>query len=447
MPSLLDGAGLFLLKKEELIMKRTLIGSLEGSVGERVLVKGWAHRIRALKSVSFVVLRDRSGMVQCVLDKSFELSKLRNEAVVEVEGRVQMGRNSLHDYELAAESLKILSEVKEELPIEINKDNVEASLEVILNNRVLSLRNEKKNAIFKVQHIVVEGFREFLSKEGFTEIFTPKIVAEGAEGGTALFKLDYFGRDAYLAQSPQFYKQMMVAAGYERVFEIGNFFRAEEHDTNRHLNQFTSMDLEMGFIEDENDVMAVEEELLKYILDKLETKGMQYFKLLEAELPSMPKSIPRIEFSEAVRILKENYNKIISDIDLDPEGEKLISKFAREELHSDFIFVTNYSRDKRPMYTMPKGETGTKSFDLIFRGMEITSGGQRIHDYDMLVESFKRKGLNHEDFHSYVEVFKYGVPPHGGLAIGLERFLALLLGINNVRETSLFPRDKHRLVP
>lgn len=428
-------------------MKRKLIGSLEENVGERVLVKGWVQRIRSLKNVSFVVMRDRSGMVQCVVDKSFELSSLRNEAVVEVIGTVQRGKNSLHDYELAVESLKILSEVKEELPIEINKDNIEASLEVILNNRVLSLRNAKKNAIFKVQHIVVEGFREFLSKEGFTEIFTPKIVAEGAEGGTALFKLDYFGRDAYLAQSPQFYKQMMVAAGYERVFEIGNFFRAEEHDTNRHLNQFTSMDLEMGFIEDENDVMDMEEQLLKYILNKLGAEGGEYFKLLEADLPAILAPIPRIEFSEAVRILDKNYNKVISDIDLDPEGEKLISRFAREKLNSDFIFVTNYSRDKRPMYTMPKGETGTKSFDLIFRGMEITSGGQRIHDYDMLVESFKRKGLNHEDFHSYVEVFKYGVPPHGGLAIGLERFLALLLGINNVRETSLFPRDKHRLVP
>lgn len=428
-------------------MKRKLIGSLEENVGERVLVKGWVQRIRSLKNVSFVVMRDRSGMVQCVVDKSFELSRLRNEAVVEVIGTVQPGKNSLHDYELAVESLKILSEVKEELPIEINKDNIEASLEVILNNRVLSLRNTKKNAVFKVQHIVVEGFREFLSKEGFTEIFTPKIVAEGAEGGTALFKLDYFGRDAYLAQSPQFYKQMMVAAGYERVFEIGNFFRAEEHDTNRHLNQFTSMDLEMGFIEDENDVMDMEEQLLKYILNKLGAEGGEYFKLLEADLPAILAPIPRIEFSEAVRILDKNYNKVISDIDLDPEGEKLISRFAREELNSDFIFVTNYSRDKRPMYTMPKGETGTKSFDLIFRGMEITSGGQRIHDYDMLVESFKRKGLNHEDFHSYVDVFKYGVPPHGGLAIGLERFLALLLGINNVRETSLFPRDKHRLVP
>ncbi|MDP4089979.1 MAG: aspartate--tRNA(Asn) ligase [Bacillota bacterium] len=428
-------------------MKRTLISSLGECINEKVSIKGWVHRIRALKSVTFIVLRDRSGMVQCVMDKSFDLGGIRNEAVVEVEGTVQEGKNSLHNYELIGEVFKILSEVKEELPIEINKENLEASLETILNNRVLSLRNQKKNAIFRVQHIIVEGFREYLSREGFIEIFTPKIVAEGAEGGTALFKLDYFGRDAYLAQSPQFYKQMMVAAGYERVFEIGNFFRAEEHDTSRHLNQFTSMDLEMAFIEDEKDVMDIEEALLKYILVKLETEGAQHFTLLEAELPQISAPIPRIDFSEAVKILGERYNKVIEDIDLDPEGEKLISRYAKEELDSDFIFVTNYSRDKRPMYTMPKGESGTKSFDLIFRGMEITSGGQRIHNYDMLVENFIRKGLNPGDFQNYVEVFKYGVPPHGGLAIGLERLLALLLGINNVRETSLFPRDKNRLTP
>ncbi len=428
-------------------MNRTLIEKLGERLNEKVLVKGWVHKVRAMKNITFVILRDRSGMVQCVIDKTFDITGIRNETVAELEGIIQPGKNSLNDYELMVTNIKILSEVNVELPIEINKDELQASLETILNNRVLSLRNEKKNAIFKIQHIIAEGFREYLSKEGFTEIFTPKLVAEGAEGGTALFKLDYFGRAAYLAQSPQFYKQMLVAAGYERVFEIGNFFRAEEHDTNRHLNQYTSMDLEMAFINDENDIMDTEEALLKHILNKLEQQGERYLKLLKAELPTIVKPIPRIEFSEAVELLKAKYNKIITDIDLDPEGEKLISKYAKDVLDSDFIFVTNYSRHKRPMYTMPKGENGTKSFDLIFRGMEITSGGQRIHDYNMLIESFRSKGLNPEDFHSYIQVFKYGVPPHGGLAIGLERFLALILGIKNVRETAFFPRDRSRLIP
>jgi nondiscriminating aspartyl-tRNA synthetase len=428
-------------------MKRVLLKDLKENLNEKVMVQGWIHRIRSLKNVTFLILRDRSDMVQCVADKSFDITELKNEAVIEVEALVQPGKNSLHDYELVASSIKVLSKIVEELPLEVNKEELEVSLETMLNNRVLSLRHPKKNAIFKIQHIILEGFREFLSKEGFTEIITPKIVAEGAEGGTALFKLNYFGKDAYLSQSPQFYKQMMVAAGYERVFEIGNFFRAEEHDTSRHLNQYTSMDLEMAFIEDENDVMVMEEGLLKYILEKLAAEGAQYIDLLNAKLPKIESAIPRIEFKEALDILKENFNKIISDNDLDPEGEKLLSQYAKEVLNSEFIFVTNYSRKKRPMYTMPKGEEGTKSFDLIFRGMEITSGSQRIHQYNMLVESFRSKGLNHEDFESYVNVFKYGVPPHGGLAIGLERFLALLLGISNVREATLFPRDRNRLTP
>jgi nondiscriminating aspartyl-tRNA synthetase len=428
-------------------MERVLLKSLKEKLNEKVMVRGWIHRIRALKSVTFLILRDRSDLVQCVVEKGLDISALKNEAVVELEAVVQPGKNSLHEYELVVSGIKLLSKVEEELPVEINKEELEVSLETMLNNRVLSLRNPKKNAIFKIQHIILAGFREFLTKKGFTEIITPKIVAEGAEGGTALFKLNYFGKNAYLSQSPQFYKQMMVAAGYERVFEIGNFFRAEEHDTSRHLNQYTSMDLEMGFIENENDVMDMEEALLKHILGKISAEGAQYIELLKAELPQIAAPIPRIEFKEALAILKDNFNKVISDNDLDPEGEKLLSQYAKTVLNSDFIFVTNYSRKKRPMYTMPKGEEGTKSFDLIFRGMEITSGGQRIHDYNMLVESFKSKGLNHEDFCSYVNVFKYGVPPHGGLAIGLERFLALLLGISNVRETTIFPRDRSRLIP
>lgn len=428
-------------------MKRVLIGELGSKLNEKVLIKGWVHRIRELKSISFIILRDRSGMVQCVANKDIDLSSIKCESVIEIQGTVSEGKNSLNNFEVSCESIKPLSLVKDELPIEINKNELNISLETMLNNRVLSLRHEKKNAIFKVQHIIVEGFREFLSKNGFTEIFSPKIVSEGAEGGTALFKLDYFGQKAYLAQSPQFYKQMMVAAGYERVFEIGNFFRAEEHDTVRHLNQFTSMDLEMAFIEDENDVMDMEENLLKHIFNKLQNEGTKYFNLLEAEIPKIQNVIPRIEFETGIKILKENYGKIISDKDLDPEGEKLLCKYAKDNFNSDFIFVTNYHRDKRPMYTMPKGDHGTRSFDLLFRGTEITSGGQRIHDYNMLIDNFKYKGLNYNDFHNYINTFKYGVPPHGGLAIGLERLVALLLNLSNIREASIFPRDKNRLTP
>ncbi|MDT8717188.1 aspartate--tRNA(Asn) ligase [Clostridium sp. 19966] len=426
-------------------MERLLIENLEENIGNKVLLKGWIHRVRKLKNIIFVILRDRSGLVQCVVSKEMDSAELRNEAVVEIQGVVQKSNNSLNNFEVAVDKINIISK-SEETPIEINKEEMDINLDTMLNNRVLSLRNPKNNAIFKVQHILLEGFREFLSNEGFTEIITPKIVAEGAEGGTELFKVKYFDREAYLAQSPQFYKQMMVAAGYERVFEIGNFFRAEEHDTKRHLNQFTSMDLEMAFIQDEKDIMDMEEKLLKHIIDKLSKEGKKYFQLLNAEIPNMEKSIPRITFQQAAEILKEKYSKIVEGDDLDPEAERLISEYAKDKKNIDFIFVTNYSRNKRPMYTMPKGQ-GTKSYDLIFRGMEITSGGQRIHDYEMLVESFKLKGLNPEDFGSYINIFKYGMPPHGGMAIGLERFLALLLSLNNVRETSMFPRDRNRLVP
>ncbi|MDD7796292.1 aspartate--tRNA(Asn) ligase [Clostridium sp. 'White wine YQ'] len=427
-------------------MKREMAKGLNEKIEERIMLKGWIHRIRTLKNITFIVLRDESGLVQCVAGKEISLDGVSNEAVVEVIGIVKEGKNSLNSYEISVESISVLNGVIGELPIEINKNELQVSLDTLLNNRVLSLRNENENSIFRVQHILVQAFRSFLSSEGFTEIFTPKIVAEGAEGGTALFKVDYFGEKAYLSQSPQFYKQMMIGAGYEKVFEIGNFFRAEEHDTSRHLNQFTSMDVEMAFIEDESTIMDLEQELLKFIMKELSEKGEKYIEALKIEIPII-EEIPRFELREVKEIIKDNYGKIINENDLDPEGERLISKYIKEKFNSDFVFITNYGRECRPMYTMPKGENGTKAFDLIFRGVELTSGAQRIHEYNMLVQNFKDKGLNPDDFNSYIETFKYGMPPHGGFAIGLERFMALLLGIENVRKTSLFPRDRHRLVP
>ncbi|MEG0775009.1 aspartate--tRNA(Asn) ligase, partial [Clostridium sp.] len=332
-------------------------------------------------------------------------------------------------------------------PIEINKKELEVNLDTMLNNRVLSLRQEKKNAIFKIQGLIAQGFREFLIGEGFTEIFTPKIVAEGAEGGTDMFEVKYFENKAYLTQSPQFYKQMMVGAGYERVFEVGAVYRAEQHNTNRHLNEYVSMDFEMGFIEDEEDIMKMEEKLLCYILNKLQLEGKKYFNIFELEIPKIESSIPRLRFSDAIDILRNEYGKTELQGDLDPEGEKLIYKYAKEKFGSDFLFLTHYPRRKRPMYTMPCGEEETHSFDLLFRGLEITTGGQRIHNYNMLIENIKYKGLTPESYEGYISTFKYGMPPHGGLAIGLERLTAQLLRLSNVRETSLFPRDRTRLIP
>lgn len=429
-------------------MERTIIKELNNFINKKVLIKGWVHKIRILKSISFLIIRDRSGLVQCVVENSkFNANGITIESVVAITGKVKEGKNSLNSFEIEVESIDIISRAKEGLPIEINKENLEVNLDTMLNNRVLSLRHKKINVIFKIQNIIVNSFREFLSNEGFTEIYTPKIVKEGTEGGTEVFEVKYFENKAYLAQSPQFYKQMMVAAGFERVFEVGHVFRAEEHNTNRHLNEYVSMDLEMGFIESEAELMKLEEQLLNYILKNLEVQGKEFLKILGVCLPKINEEIPKIRFNEAINILKGKYNKKDLDGDLDPEGEKLLCRYAKEKYNSDFIYITNYPRKKRPMYTMPCGEEETHSFDLLFRGIEITTGGQRIHDYNMLVENMKYKGQNPKNYESYLEVFKYGMPIHGGLAIGLERLTARILGLENVREATLITRDRKRLIP
>ncbi|MCF0148327.1 MAG: aspartate--tRNA(Asn) ligase [Clostridium sp.] len=428
-------------------MERIIVSEINKFIEKKIKIEGWVYRIRKLKEITFLILRDRSGLVQCVIEnKSINIDNISLESVVSVIGKVKESKNALNPFEILIEEINIVS-YAEELPIEINKKEYNASLETNLNNRAISLRHEKINSIFKIQNIIVQSFREFLIEKGFTEIFTPKIVAEGAEGGTELFKVNYFEKTAYLAQSPQFYKQMMVGAGFERVFEVAHVYRAEEHNTSRHLNEYVSMDLEFGFIEDEHDIMNLEEELLKYILNSIEEKGNKYLELFNANLPKINGSIPKIELKEAIKIIETKYNKKGLEGDLDPEGEKLICKYAKEEFGCDFIFITNYPKEKRPMYTMPLGEEGTRSFDLLFRGVEITSGGQRIHNYNMLISSMKEKGLNPNDYEGYTEIFKYGMPKHGGLGIGLERITAQLLNLSNIREATLIPRDRTRITP
>ncbi|MDU4884725.1 aspartate--tRNA(Asn) ligase [uncultured Clostridium sp.] len=429
-------------------MKRRLVSELNSCINNKVNIQGWVYKVRKLKSISFVILRDRSGLVQCIVDNSkFDISNIRLESVVSVTGEVKESNNKLNFFEIVVEEIEVINNSINELPIEVNKEFLECNLDTMLSNRVLSLRHPKINAIFKVQNEIVNGFREFLNSKGFTEIRTPKIVKEGAEGGADLFEVKYFEDKAYLATSPQFYKQMMVSAGFERVYEIGHAYRAEEHNTNRHLNEYVSMDLEMGFINDEKDIMNIEEQMLKYILNKLNINCKEYFELLEVSIPEIKESIPRVDFNEALNILKKEYNKSDLEGDLDPEGEKLIYKYIKEKYNSEFVFLTNYPRKKRPMYTMPLGEKGTHSFDLLFKGIEITTGGQRIHEYEKLIENIKYKGFNPQEYDSYLDVFKYGMPKHGGLAIGLERITAKLLDLENVREATLFTRDRKRLIP
>mgnify|MGYP003105724424 FL=1 len=401
-------------------MKRILVKNIPNFIEKEIKIEGWLYRVRGLKSITFLLIRDRSGLVQCVIENNnIDLSSLKLESVVSIVGIVKKSNNSLNPFEILVESFEIISEAHE-LPIELNKKELDVNLDTILNNRAISIRHEKVNSIFKIQNIIVQSFREFLINKGFTEIFTPKIVAEGAEGGTEVFKVEYFEKTAYLAQSHQFYKQMMVGAGFERVFEVAHVYRAEQHNTSRHLNEYISMDLEIGFINDEFDIMNLEEDLIKFILKAIEVKGKEYLKILNVNIPKIDVSIPKIELNEAIEILKKVYGKGDLEGDLDPEGEKLICKYAKEKYGCDFIFLTNYPKRKRPMYTMPFEEQGTRSFDLLFKGVEITTGGQRINDYNMLIKSIENKGLNPKDYESYTDIFRYGMPKHGGLAIGLQ---------------------------
>ncbi len=427
-------------------MKRVLAEELKNHQGQKVLLQGWAYRIRRLSKVSFIILRDRTGEVQVSLDpKALDDKNVTVESVLAIKGEVKADSRAPGGYELVADCIEVLS-ASNNLPININGAGFKVGLDTALDYRVLSLRHRFINPIFKIQATLAGGFEKFLEANGFTRIFTPKIVAEGTEGGSELFSLDYFDQKAYLAQSPQFYKQMMVGAGYERVYEVGHVYRAEKHDTSRHLNEYISMDLEMGFIEDEHDVMDLQNDLLAYMFAYVKENCSKELTDLNVKLPDV-KTIPKITLKEALLLLEKEYSKIHHQADLDPEGEVLLSRHFLEKEGTDFVFVTDYPQSKRPMYTMPKGDGLTGSFDLLFRGLEITTGGQRIHNYDLLVDSMRRKGLNPYDFSAYLDNFTWGMPPHGGLAIGLERLTAQLLGLSNVREACLFPRDRHRLKP
>ncbi len=430
---------------------RVLINELKSNIGKKVTVGGWVHNIRDQGKLNFVLLRDRTGIVQIVTDDTTVRSNdLRNETVIFATGTVIEDERAENGIEIRLEKVEVLSKPVKPLPILVNDkaDYQKLELETILNNRVLSLRNPRRNKIFKLQASIIDCFRTFFREKGFTEITTPKIIATGTEGGTQLFTVDYFDKLAFLAQSPQFYKQMLVGAGYERVFEVGHVYRAEEHNTSRHLNEYVSLDYEMGFIDDENDVMDMEEEFIKYLFEEINRRHGDILTTYGQNLP-IPEKIPRIPVKESCEILEKEYNKVTKGYDLDPEGEKLICDWAKKNYNTELLFLTEYPKNKRPVYTMPL-ETNpdfTRSFDLLFRGLEITTGGQRIHDYNMLVEAFKSRGLNVEDFNYYLDTFAYGMPPHGGLAIGLERITQQILGLSNIREASIFPRDRNRLTP
>ncbi len=414
--------------------------------GQKASVHGIVHTLRDLGDVRFMLLRMPQGALQCVL--SGDGFAVREGDAVAAEGEVARDVRAPGGAELHVTSLTVLARAAEPMPVPIGKYKMNLSMDTDLALRFVTLRNLRKRAVFKIQEGVVRGFREALQREGFTEIHSPKIVAQNAEGGANLFRMEYFGRRAYLAQSPQFYKQAMVPV-YERVFEIGPVFRAEKHNTQRHLNEYTSMDFEMGFIDSFEDIMQMETKVLQNIMAVLEADYAPQLRMLGVTLPKVD-SIPAVRFDEAKRMVSEKYGRKIRDpFDLEPEEEQLISRLFAEDYGSEFVFVTHYPSKKRPFYAAddPEDPRYTLSFDLLFRGLEVTTGGQRIHDYGEQVNKLIRKGMDPEDFAGYLMIHKYGTCPHGGLGLGLERLTSKLVGENNVREACLFPRDQQRIEP
>ncbi|QLG11171.1 aspartate--tRNA(Asn) ligase [Deinococcus sp. D7000] len=431
-------------------LPRTLTRDLSQHDGQTVRLQGFVHARRDLGGVQFVVLRDVSGVTQCV---GSGLTLPLPESSVEVVGQVKAHPKAPGGYEVQIEEFRVISAAVEAPPLEIPKMEWNVNPETMLDYRYVSLRGLRERAALRVQGEIVYGFHTYLRSHGFTEISTPKIVSAGAEGGANLFKLDYFGEQAYLAQSPQLYKQIMVGV-FERVYEVAAVYRAEEHATSRHLNEYLSLDVEMGFIENEEDVMALQNGLLASIMERLRETCAAEFELLGAAIPDVPAHIPRLPLMEARKLVTEKYGHQVGGKDLDPEAERLLSQHFAETEGSDFVFVTKYPRAARPFYTHADHNADgslnpdlTRGYDLLFRGIEITSGGQRIHDYAMLMDSIRAYKMNPEAMTGYSEVFKFGMPPHGGFAIGAERLTAKLLGIANVRYARAFPRDRHRLTP
>ena len=435
-------------------MQRITTIEIKEHIGQRVQVQGWLHALRKLGGVTFVVVRDGWGTVQAVSEDEAELAALADaglaaETVLALEGLVVAEAQAPGGVELRQLSVEVITPVTEPLPLPLNKRQIKASLPTLLDHAVVANRHPARRAVFRLAAGAMAGFRATLGGRGFTEIQTPKIVASATESGSNVFQLDYFGRPAYLAQSPQFYKQIMVGV-FERVFEVGPVFRAEPHDTTRHVNEYVSLDVEFGFIEDHFTVMTLARDVIAGILATLQGAYAAELALLEARLPAVPVAIPYIHFAEAQELILQRHGvDVRGEPDLSPQDERWLGQWAHEVHGSDFLFVTGYPMAKRPFYTHPDPSRPgySNSFDLLFRGVELITGGQRLHRYGDYLDALARAGYPVAPFESYLEAFRYGMPPHGGFAIGLERLLMQLLDLPNLRLATLFPRDLNRVAP
>lgn len=430
------------------LKKEFVLSDAVDNIGKDITLSCCVYKIRNMSEFSFIVVRTGRYLIQTIYSSENckdSIDGLKEGYFVNITGTVTENEKGYNGIELILKNISLISSPAEEYPLHVPNKRLGCTLDINLNNRSVALRNAYERAIFKLQEGVCNGFREFMLKENFTEIHTPKIVAQGAEGGSNIFHLEYFDKPAFLNQSPQFYKQTAIAF-FDRVFEIGPVYRAEKHATSRHINEYIGLDFEMGYIDSMYDVMAMETAMLKYVMDYIRENYANEIEILEAEVPVI-NEIPCVTLLEAKEILgnKGSGNKL----DLEPEDEVSICEYAKEEFDSDFIFVTHFPSSKPPFYAMDSKEDPRLAykFDLLFRGLEITSGGQRIHDYDEQVAKMKAQGLNPDDFKYYLEAHKYGLPPHGGLGIGLERLVMKIINAQNIRTCSMFPRDINRLLP
>jgi nondiscriminating aspartyl-tRNA synthetase len=438
----------------QLSRERIPTSEVSSHIGETVTVTGWLHSWREMGGVSFLVLRDAWGTIQVVAETAQELLPLRAqeagvESVISISGRVIAMPQAPGGVELHELGVELISAVSETPVVPINKPRISAQIGTLLDHAVVTNRHPARRAILRLGAGAMLAFRTALQERRFTEIQTPKLVAAATEGGANVFEVDYFGRPAYLAQSPQFYKQIMVGV-FERVYEIGPVFRAEHHDTTRHINEYVSLDAEMGFIENHFTLMALLRAILAKIIQTFEQDYASELRLLKVQTPTVPEQIPHIHFAEAQELIYRLHGlDERAEPDLSPQGERWLGEWARQEFASDWLFVTGYPMSKRPFYTHPDPARPvySNSFDLLFRGTELVTGGQRLHRYKEYVAALAKAGLPLEPFASYLEAFRYGMPPHGGFAIGLERLLMQLTGVPNIRLATTFPRDMMRLTP
>ncbi len=432
-------------------MPRILSNQLKEKIGAEVELWGRVYSRRELsEELVFLNLQDRAGLVQFVFEgENAKKADVKVGSIIKASGKVKEEKRAALGVEIEGKDIEILEVPKEDMPFDLSKKALKVELSTLFDHRPLTIRHETIRAIFNVYDTVLSAYNEAMRSMGFLEIKTPKTLGAASEGGANFFTLEYFDKTAFLAQSPQLYKQICVGA-FERVFEIGPAFRAERHFTSRHVNEYISLDAEFGFIKDHKDVMSVLTKVIKHIFKKVEEKNKKDLELYQVELPKIPDEIPSVKLSDMRRIIKEKYNyEIPKDTDIDPQGEAYAGQYAKEEFGSDFLYLTHYPRLQRPFYTMPddKNKEETKSFDLLYKGIEITTGSQRIHKYDELLASMKDFGVNPDDFEHYLHAFKYAMPPHGGWGMGSERLVYKLLNLGSVKEAILFPRDVKRLHP